>query len=158
MGAWGTWTRARTVSALRAWWAWGSGPEDLSYVDMTDELYALTGANALFATSGGTVAVDGAVALPYVVRIGDDTHVRVVYARGGRLIGAAQPLVGEAGVLLDETTLERVGWSPRRELSHPGFRRQGFWCPLPRVGRWAHLGGRVPVGAGGPRLQRAHDR
>ena len=90
---------------LRAWWAWGSGPEDLSYVDMTDELYALTGADALFATSGGTVAVDGAVALPYVVRIGDETHVRVVYARGGRLIGAAEPLVGDGGVLLDETTL-----------------------------------------------------
>ena len=90
---------------LRAWWAWGSGPEDLSYVDMTDELYALTGADALFATSGGTVAVDGAVALPYVVRTGDETHVRVVYARGGRMVGAAEPLVGEAGVLLDETTL-----------------------------------------------------
>ena len=90
---------------LRAWWAWGSGPEDLSYVDMTDELYAFTGADALFATSGGTVAVDGAVALPYVVRTGVETHVRVVYARGGRLVGAAPPLVGEAGVLLDETTL-----------------------------------------------------
>ena len=40
---------------LRAWWAWGSGPEDLAYADMTDELYELTGADALFATSGGTV-------------------------------------------------------------------------------------------------------
>ncbi len=38
--------------ALRLVEAWG-GPEDLSYVDMTDELYALTGADALFATSGG---------------------------------------------------------------------------------------------------------
>ena len=90
---------------LRAWWAWGSGPEDLAYVDMTDELYELTGADALFATSGGTVSVDGAVALPYVVRVGDETHLRVVYARGGRLVGAADPLVGDGGVLLDETTL-----------------------------------------------------
>ena len=90
---------------LRAWWAWGSGPEDLTYVDMTDELYELTGADALFATSGGTVSVDGAVALPYVVRVGDATHLRVVYARGGRLVGAADPLVGDGGVLLDETTL-----------------------------------------------------
>ena len=90
---------------LRAWWAWGSGPDDLAYVDMTDELYELTGADALFATSGGTVAHDGAVALPYVVRTGNETHVRVVYARGGRLVGAAQPLVGDGGVLLDETTL-----------------------------------------------------
>lgn len=49
---------------LRAWWAWGSGPEDLAYVDMTDELYELTGADALFATSGGTVALGGAVARP----------------------------------------------------------------------------------------------
>ena len=90
---------------LRAWWAWGSGPEDLAYVDMTDELYELTGADALFATSGGTVSVDGAVALPYVVRVGDATHLRVVYARAGRLVGAADPLVGDGGVLLDETTL-----------------------------------------------------
>ena len=90
---------------LRAWWAWGSGPEDLAYVDMTDELYELTGADALFATSGGTTTVDGAVALPYVVRVGDETHVRVVYARAGRLVGAADPLVGDGGVLLDETTL-----------------------------------------------------
>lgn len=90
---------------LRAWWAWGSGPEDLTYVDMTDELYELTGADALFATSGGTVSVDGAVALPYVVRVGDATHLRVVYARAGRLVGAADPLVGDGGVLLDETTL-----------------------------------------------------
>lgn len=90
---------------LRAWWAWGSGPEDLAYVDMTDELYELTGADALFATSGGTVSVDGAVALPYVVRVGDVTHVRVVYVRAGRLVGAADPLVGDGGALLDETTL-----------------------------------------------------
>ena len=90
---------------LRAWWAWGSGPEDLAYVDMTDELYELTGADALFATSGGTATVDGAVALPYVVRVGDETHVRVVYARAGRLVGAADPLAGDGGVLLDETTL-----------------------------------------------------
>ena len=90
---------------LRAWWAWGSGPEDLAYVDMTDELYELTGADALFATSGGTIALDGAAALPYVVRVGDETHVRVVYARAGRLVGAAAPLVGDGGVLLDETTL-----------------------------------------------------
>ena len=82
---------------LRTWWAWGSGPDDLAYVDMTDELYELTGAD--------TVAHDGAVALPYVVRVGDATHVRVVYARAGRLVGAADPLVGDGGVLLDETTL-----------------------------------------------------
>ena len=51
------------------------------------------------------MSVDGAVALPYVVRVGDETHVRVVYARAGRLVGAADPLVGDGGVLLDETTL-----------------------------------------------------
>ena len=93
---------------LRAWWAWGSGPEDLAYADVTDELYELTGADALFATSGGTATVDGAVALPYVVRVGDKTHLRVVYARGGRLVGAADPLVGDGGALLDETTLGRL--------------------------------------------------
>ena len=106
---------------LRAWWAWGSGPEDLAYVDMTDELYELTGADALFATSGGTVALGGAVALPYVVRVGDETHVRVVYARGGRLVGAAAPLVGDGGVLLDETTLSM--WEGRLVAN---CRIQGF--------------------------------
>ena len=134
---------------LRAWWAWGSGPEDLSYVDMTDELYELTGADALFATSGGTVAHDGAVALPYVVRTGNETHVRVVYARGGRLVGAAQPLVGDGGVLLDETTLGV--WDGRLVAN---CRIQGF----EGRGSGARLGGRVPLGSGGPRLQRAHDR
>ena len=106
---------------LRAWWAWGSGPENLAYVDMTDELYELTGADALFATSGGTVALGGAVVLPYVVRVGDETHVRVVYARGGRLVGAAAPLVGDGGVLLDETTLSM--WDGRLVAN---CRIQGF--------------------------------
>lgn len=106
---------------LRAWWAWGSGPEDLAYADMTDELYELTGADALFATSGGTVALGGAVALPYVVRVGDETHVRVVYARGGRLVGAVAPLVGDGGVLLDETTLSM--WDGRLVAN---CRIQGF--------------------------------
>ena len=32
---------------LRAWWAWGSGPEDLTYADMTDALYEATGADAV---------------------------------------------------------------------------------------------------------------
>ena len=36
---------------------------------------------------------------------GMQTHVRVVYARAGRLVGVADPLVGDGGVLLDETTL-----------------------------------------------------
>ena len=90
---------------LRAWWAWGSGPEALTYADMTDELYEATGADALFASSGGTATVDGGVALPYVVRTGKETHVRVVYARGGDLVGIADPLAGGGGVLLDETTI-----------------------------------------------------
>lgn len=68
---------------LRAWWAWGSGPEDLTYADMRDALYEATGADALFATSGATATVDGQVAMPYVVRVGERTHVRVVYARAG---------------------------------------------------------------------------
>ena len=88
---------------LRAWWAWGSGPEDLTYADMTDALYEATGADALFATSGATASVDGDVAMPYVVRVGERTHVRVVYARGGRITRLADPLVGPDGILLDET-------------------------------------------------------
>ena len=67
----------------RAWWAWGSGPAELTYADMTDALYEVTGADALFSTSGATATVDGEVAMPYVVRVGERTYVQVVDARAG---------------------------------------------------------------------------
>ena len=88
---------------LRAWW--GSGPGGLAFVDMTDALYEATGADALFATSGSTASVDGAVAMPYVVRVGERTHVQVVYVRGGRIVSLADPLAGPDGILLDETSV-----------------------------------------------------
>ena len=47
--------------------------------------------------------------------------MRVVYARGGRLVGAAAPLVGDGGVLLDETTLSM--WDGRLVAN---CRIQGF--------------------------------
>ena len=68
---------------LRAWWAWGSGPAELTYADMTDAHYEVTGADALFSTSGATATVDGEVAMPYVVRVGERTYVQVVDARAG---------------------------------------------------------------------------
>lgn len=68
---------------LRAWWAWGSGPAELTYADMTDAHYEVTGADALFSTSGATATVDGEVAMPYVVRVGEQTYVQVVDARAG---------------------------------------------------------------------------
>ena len=90
---------------LQAILAWGSGPEDLQARDITDELYSRTGAEALFATSGSTVTWQGAVLLPYVVRVGDRTHVQVVAVRGGEIQWLSDPLVGPRDVLLDETTL-----------------------------------------------------
>ena len=90
---------------LQAILAWGSGPENLQVCDLADELYARTGADALFATSGSTVTWQGAVLLPYVVRVGDRTHVQVVAVRGGEIQWLSDPLVGPQGVLLDETTL-----------------------------------------------------
>lgn len=90
---------------LQAILAWGSGPEDLQVRDLADELYSRTGADALFATSGSTVTWQGAVLLPYVVRVGDRTHVQVVAVRGGEIQWLSDPLVGPQGVLLDETTL-----------------------------------------------------
>ena len=90
---------------LRAWWAWGSGPAELTYADMTDALYEVTGADALFSTSGATVTVDGEVAMPYVVRVGERTYVQVVYARAGRIMRLADPLVGPDDILLDETSV-----------------------------------------------------
>ena len=68
---------------LRAWWAWGSGPAELTYADMADALYEVMGADALFSTSGATATVDGEVAMPYVVRVGERTYVQVVDARAG---------------------------------------------------------------------------
>ena len=72
---------------------------------MTDALYEATGADALFATSGATATVDGQVAMPYVVRVGERPHVRVVYARAGRVTRLAAPLAGPDDILLDETAV-----------------------------------------------------
>ena len=129
---------------LRAWWAWGSGPEDLTYADMTDALYEATGADALFATSGATASVDGDVAMPYVVRVGERTHVRVVYARGGRITRLADPLVGPDGILLDETSV--TVWDGRvvANCRLQGFEGRGSGARYLAWGdgrRWA--GGRV---------------
>ena len=140
---------------LRAWWAWGSGPGGLAFVDMTDALYEATGADALFATSGSTASVDGAVAMPYVVRVGERTHVQVVYARGGRIVSLADPLAGPDGILLDETSV--TVWDGRvvANCRLQGFEGRGSGA-LPGVGRWAALGEWVPLGAGGSRLQCLH--
>lgn len=104
-GAVGYMDSRRRGERLRAWWAWGSIPEELTYEDVTDRLYEETGADGLFAASGGTVSFGGAVALPYVVRTGDLTRVCVVFARGGELAWVSEPLEGPQGVLLDETTV-----------------------------------------------------
>ena len=90
---------------LQAILAWGSSPEDLRVTDLTDELYRESGADALFATSGSTVSFNGAVLIPYVVRVGEETHIRVVALRAGSIEWISDPLVGLEGVLLDETTL-----------------------------------------------------
>ena len=79
---------------LRAWLGVGEWSRGLAFVDMTDALYEATGADALFATSGSTASVDGAVAMPYVVRVGERTHVQVVYVRGGRIVSLADPSRG----------------------------------------------------------------
>ena len=129
---------------LRAWWAWGSGPEDLTYADMTDALYEATGADALFATSGATASVDGDVAMPYVVRVGERTHVRVVYARGGRITRLADPLVGPDGILLDETAVTVWGGRVVANCRLQGFEGRGAGARYLAWGdgrRWA--GGRV---------------
>ena len=90
---------------LQAILAWGSSPEDLRVTDLTDELYWESGADALFATSGSTVSFNGAVLIPYVVRVGEETRIQVVALRAGSIEWISDPLVGPEGVLLDETTL-----------------------------------------------------
>lgn len=90
---------------LQAILAWGSSPEDLRVTDLTDELYRESGADALFATSGSTVSFNGAVLIPYVVRVGEETRIQVVALRAGSIEWISDPLVGPEGVLLDETML-----------------------------------------------------
>lgn len=110
---------------LQAILAWGSGPEDLQARDMTDELYSRTGADALFATSGSTVTWQGAVLLPYVVRVGDRTHVQVVAVRGGEIQWLSDSLVGPQGILLDETTLALWGGQLVANCRLQGFEGRG---------------------------------
>ena len=101
--------------------AWGTGPEDLNVADLTEDLYREIGADALFATSGSTESYDGAVLLPYVVRTGERTHIRVVAVRGGCIQWISDPLVGPEGINLDETTL--TVWDGRLVAN---CRLQGF--------------------------------
>ena len=106
---------------LQAILAWGSSPEDLRVTDLTDELYRESGADALFATSGSTVSFNGAVLIPYVVRVGEETRIQVVALRAGSIEWISDPLVGPEGVLLDETTL--TVWDGRLVAN---CRLQGF--------------------------------
>lgn len=103
----------------------GSGPEDLTYADVTDALYECTGADALFATSGGAASVDGDVAMPYVVRVGERTCVQVVYARGGCIVRLADCLVGPEGILLDETSVTVWGGRVVANCRLQGFEGRG---------------------------------
>ncbi|WFN91170.1 sialidase family protein [Arcanobacterium wilhelmae] len=105
---------------LEPWVAFGATPDVLEHRNISAELYAATGADAIFATSGSTIEFAGRVLVPYVARWGERTGVVIVHFDGTRIAHIAEPITAP-GVLLDETTLAVVGnevWA--------NFRVQGF--------------------------------
>ncbi len=96
------WTRARTAKAACVVGAWGEWLRTSS-TDV-DALYG-HGADALFATSARLRSVDGAVAMPHVVRVGSGLMCRLSTRRRAH----REPRAGPDGIL-DETSVT-VGWS-----------------------------------------------
>lgn len=69
-----------------------------------DHLYDDLGADALFATSGSTIALGNALLVPYVVRTPESMQVRVVHIAHGDVIAISDPITAP-DANLDETTL-----------------------------------------------------
>lgn len=88
---------------LVPWLGFARTGEDFTHHRL-DILYEETHADALFATSGSTVMFNGHALVPYVVRIQDETHVRVVHFRDGQYVGMSAP-IASPDFLIDETSL-----------------------------------------------------
>lgn len=108
---------------LEPWLAWGPSLTNLKHRKL-GELYDAFDADAMFATSGSTVTFNGAVLLPYVVRSGDRTHIRVVHVRGGEILAMSEPNVADE-VNLDETTLAIVDGKVILNSRVQGFEGRG---------------------------------
>ncbi|WP_216452277.1 sialidase family protein [Arcanobacterium phocae] len=88
---------------LEPWIAYGDDLEQLTY-QRCDELYEETKADAMFATSGSTIMIDDSVLIPYVMRRGSKTFVRVAHVRNGDIIALSEP-VSHPHYQIDETSL-----------------------------------------------------
>ncbi|QRV02620.1 exo-alpha-sialidase [Arcanobacterium phocisimile] len=69
-----------------------------------DVLYDETQADGLFATSGSTIMFGEHALVPYVVRRGDQAHVRVVHIRNGEYVRMSAP-IASPNIQIDETSL-----------------------------------------------------
>ncbi len=88
---------------LEPWVAHGDAPEQLVHRRL-DELYDRWDADAVFATSGSTIVWNNAVLVPYVVRRGERTHIRIVHLEGTEIRACSEP-IAHPELNLDETTL-----------------------------------------------------
>ena len=89
---------------LMPWIATGPTPDQLHHRPVP-ELYDLTRADGIFATSGSTISLGSRVLVPYVTRRADRTAIYVVHFEGDEIAAISEPIVGPAGAALDETTL-----------------------------------------------------
>lgn len=94
---------------LELWHAFGPHPTQLTHRRL-GEVYELTGADAIFATSGSGALVgnigspiDGCAAFPLVIRHGERASVRILYLRGTQVAALSEPL--ESPLALDESTI-----------------------------------------------------
>ncbi|WP_151549891.1 MULTISPECIES: sialidase family protein [Corynebacterium] len=88
---------------LEPWVASGPSPEKLVHRRL-DELYVHWEADALFATSGSTITWEGAALVPYVVRQGERTHIRIAHVVGTDVRVCSEP-IAHPELNLDETSL-----------------------------------------------------
>lgn len=88
---------------LVPWLAYGADLDSLAHHRL-DVLYEETRADALFATSGSTITIDDMAFAPYVVRCGDEAHVRIAHFRRGELVDLSGPITAPHAQI-DETSL-----------------------------------------------------
>lgn len=121
---------------LEAWVAVGEDVQALQHRRL-DEIYERLRCDAAFATSGSAVAYqhpdfeEELAVFPFVIRTGEDTHIRLVFFLRGEIVQISEPIADNSLGRVDETALAVVGedivLSIRRQ--HEGGRIWGRWNP-----------------------------
>lgn len=83
--------------------AWGTDLEHLAYASL-DDIYTITGADGIFATSGSATTWDGNAAFALVTRTGSRAAIYVAHIKHGRLQALSEP-IQHPTLNLDETAL-----------------------------------------------------